>query len=106
MSQSQTLSYIQEHWRLWAQYCPYFGLQASDDELLSSKMAPTISPRGTQVIAWAYAMFSLAAIIVFLRIFVRSTVVRVVGREDLIITIALVCPLEEATLNIKLNSPP
>ncbi|PVI00787.1 hypothetical protein DM02DRAFT_466239, partial [Periconia macrospinosa] len=48
------------------------------------------SPRGAQVISWAYVMFALAAIVVGVRIMVRTTMIHVVGREDLAIVIALV----------------
>ena len=54
-------------------------------------MAPAISARGAQVIAWSYVTFSIAAFFVSLRLLVRWKVVRFIGKEDACIFLALVC---------------
>ncbi|KAF2110339.1 hypothetical protein BDV96DRAFT_465101, partial [Lophiotrema nucula] len=47
--------------------------------------------RGAQVIAWSYVTFAIAALIVGLRLVVRSKVVHVLGKEDACVFSALVC---------------
>lgn len=66
-------------------------------------MASGISPRGAEVISWAYTMFALATIVVVARLMVRTMMIRVVGREDVAITVALVCLLREYALRPDLN---
>ncbi|KAF2651524.1 hypothetical protein K491DRAFT_719793, partial [Lophiostoma macrostomum CBS 122681] len=56
-------------------------------------MATGISARGAQVIAWAYVTVSIAALFVLLRLYVRWKVVNAIGKEDGLVTAALVFAL-------------
>ena len=53
-------------------------------------MTTGISARGAQVVAWSYVTVSIAAIFVLLRLFVRWRIVRVIGREDALVSASLV----------------
>ncbi|PSN63289.1 hypothetical protein BS50DRAFT_109155 [Corynespora cassiicola Philippines] len=56
-------------------------------------MALAISPRGAKVIAASYVTFAVALLFVFIRLFVRWRVVRLNGKEDVIICFALAASL-------------
>ncbi|KAH7119830.1 hypothetical protein B0J11DRAFT_71123 [Dendryphion nanum] len=56
-------------------------------------MASAITSRGAQVIAWSYATFAIAASFVALRLVVRWKFVRLVGREDVCVSGALIASL-------------
>jgi hypothetical protein len=53
-------------------------------------MATGISARGAQVIAWAYVTVSLAFVFVLLRLYVRLKIVNAIGKEDGLVSAALV----------------